>query len=305
MGCNCENSDSLIDSLKKMFGNIPSSVVNLIKGTSNTTETNNITIPGLDSVSGVAGSIASSVGGGISAVVKSVVAALSEHIQKSLAGFAIHSGNVATHSGDLSANKPHNIQDAKKAIKWHCMEMPWIHYVTKIKPRKKNECCSWTTSEHYPFVILNIDEQKNWEKWDLITGEHCKIHHTGNVELTDGDGNRWTKYVGNTMQYNFGEGYFFNADNYDSVYLKNKSLKIFEEHYVEVGKDEIYTIFQNLIKTILMAEMRNIGLGRMTTVGLNDVLKVGKDIKIKAGGNITIEAGGNITIKGAKIDLNP
>jgi len=212
----------------------------------------------------------------------------------------VHSANAKAHNADKKTSDKHNMQDAKKDIKWTAMQHPDVKYTTLVKLNDAR----YSTSENYPTSKGWINEEKDFEKRNFTTGEWWRVHHTGYYQKVDGKGNYEQKIPGTELYYTFGDRGFVCAGNEDDLYMKNFYEHIMQEKLTVVDGNVTQNYNQAYFKNILLGEVRTIGIGRVTGIGANDILKIGGNLTIEVGGKINIKAGGPITINGAVINLN-
>jgi len=213
---------------------------------------------------------------------------------------AISSANVAKHKTNKKESDAHDIQDAKKDIKWDPMQHLKVRY-TNIQYMNP---ASYSNSQDYPLKRGYIDEKKNFEVQNLVTGEWWRVHHTGYYQKVDGKGAYEEKIPGTAFYYIFGDVQKSVEGNVDKVHKQNYYTYTMQEKTEDIDGNHFLNNNSNWIINTLVSHTETVGVMKSVIVGGNILEKAGTNITIKAGGNITIEAGGVITLKGAKINLN-
>jgi hypothetical protein len=210
------------------------------------------------------------------------------------------SANGAVHSANKEDSDNHDIQDAEDDVKWDPMKHLKVYY-TNIEYMNP---ASYSNSQDYPKKRGWIDEQKNFETWNLTTGEWWRVHHTGYYQKVDGKGSYEEKIPGTAFYYTFGDVQNSIEGNVDRVIKQNYYTYTMMEKTEDIDGDHFLNNNSNWIISTLLTHNEFVGIMKNVVVGGPYNLLSGANITIKAAGNITIKAGGVITIKGAIINLN-
>lgn len=208
--------------------------------------------------------------------------------------------NIKLQRANKKDSDNHNMQDAKKDIKWDVPKQLKIKY-TNVKPLNP---ASYSNSEDYPLKRGFIDEKNNFETQNLVTGEWWRVHHTGYYQKVDGVGNYEEKIPGTNFHYTFGDKQISVGGNVDRVYAKNYYTYTMQVKTEDIDDNHYLNNNSNWFINTLLSHNETVGLMKNVMVGGNIYYVSGANIVIKAAGNITIEAGGVVNIKGAKINLN-
>jgi len=210
------------------------------------------------------------------------------------------SANVQIHNSNKKESDNHNMQDAKKDIKWD----PMNHLKVKYTNVKKLRPASYSTSQNYPKKIGHITEKNDFESLNLETGEKWSVHRSGYYEKIDANGSYEQKIPGTAFYYTFGDTQISIEGNVDRVYMQNYFSYILKEKTEQIDKDHFLINNSNWDIKTLKNHTEQIGQNMKINVGQNINISSGANIVIEAAGNITIKAGGVITLQGAKINLN-
>jgi hypothetical protein len=208
--------------------------------------------------------------------------------------------NTEKHSANKQESDGHDMQDAEEDIKWDPLEHLKVYY-TNIEYMNP---ASYSNSQDYPTKRGWIDEQKNFETWNLTTGEWWRVHHTGYYQKVDGNGSYEEKIPGTAFYYTFGDVQNSIEGNVDRVIKQNYYTYTMMEKTEDIDGDHFLNNNSNWFINTLLTHNEFVGVMKNVVVGGPYNLTSGANITIKAAGNITIKAGGVITIKGAKINLN-
>jgi uncharacterized coiled-coil protein SlyX len=229
---------------------------------------------------------------------------LIEKIKQKIESQANVKAKMAANAKVQDANKKesdnHDMQDAEQDIKWDPMTHLKVYY-TNVKVMNP---ASYSNSQDYPLKRGKIDEQKNFETTNLLTGEWWRVHHTGYYQKVDGTGNYEEKIPGTAFYYTFGDTQISVEGNVDRVYAQNYYTYTMQTKTEDIDGDHFLNNNSNWFINTLISHNEAVGVMKNVTVGGPINVLSGANILIKAAGNITIQAGGVITLKGAKINLN-